>query len=71
MLPGLDVTSKHLFFVNFAQFFCSIFTKEEKQLKIAWKFRVNRPVANFEEFAKVFKCHSGSSMNPKDKCSMW
>jgi len=76
-LPGLDLSQSKLFFVNFAQVWCSASTKEANQLQIEKdphspsRFRVNGPVANFPEFAKIFACPEGSAMNPKEKCSVW
>jgi neprilysin len=77
VLPGLELTPHQLFFVNFAQVWCSASTKEANQLQIEKdphapsQFRVNGPVSNFEEFAKVFDCPKESAMNPKEKCSVW
>ncbi|KAG1683793.1 Neprilysin-1 [Nymphon striatum] len=33
--------------------------------------RVNIPLRNSPSFAKDFHCHSGSRMNPKQKCNVW
>ncbi|CAB3375652.1 Hypothetical predicted protein [Cloeon dipterum] len=77
-LPGLGKMSQNmLFFVNFAQVWCSASTPEANQLQIEKdphspsRFRVNGPVSNFQEFANVFNCPVGSAMNPKEKCSVW
>ncbi|XP_059487654.1 endothelin-converting enzyme homolog isoform X2 [Neocloeon triangulifer] len=76
-LPGLDLSHNKLFFVNFAQVWCSASTTEANQLQIEKdphspsRFRVNGPVSNFPEFAKVFECPAGTAMNPSEKCSVW
>ncbi|KAK0166542.1 hypothetical protein PV328_004952 [Microctonus aethiopoides] len=76
-LPGLKLTHRQLFFVNFAQVWCSAITPEaiglqiEKDSHCPPKYRVIGPLSNFPEFAAEFNCPKGSGMNPIDKCEVW
>ncbi|KAJ1528614.1 hypothetical protein ONE63_007013 [Megalurothrips usitatus] len=76
-LPGVNATSKQLFFINFAQVWCSSMRPEamRSKLKIAVhspaRFRVIGTLSNSREFAEVFRCPAGSPMNPGEKCSVW
>ncbi|XP_018323598.2 endothelin-converting enzyme homolog isoform X2 [Agrilus planipennis] len=76
-LPGLNMTHKQLFFLAFAQVWCSSVTKEATMLQIEKdqhspaKYRVIGSLSNLKEFSDVFQCKSGSPMNPKDKCEVW
>lgn len=76
-LPGLALDHKQLFFVAFAQVWCSSVTKEATALQIEKdshspaKFRVVGALSNLKEFSEVFKCKPGSKMNPRNKCEVW
>lgn len=76
-LPAVHLTTQQLFFVSFAQVWCSSSTDEslklqmEKDLHSPSQFRVNGPLSNFEEFSKVFNCQIGTPMNPEEKCIIW
>ena len=76
-LPGLDYTPDQLFFIAFAQLWCSHFTPEYITTSLLTNphspgpFRVNGTLVNSQEFADTFKCSRGSPMNPNDKCLMW
>lgn len=76
-LPGLNLTSKQLFFVGFAQVWCSISTPEALKLQVLndphapAQFRVIGTLSNSDEFAKEFNCPVGSKMNPEKKCIVW
>jgi putative endopeptidase len=71
------LTPDQLFFVGFAQTWCTIATPEiETQLAktdphSAARFRVNGPLSNFPEFATTFQCAEGTPMRPKDVCEVW
>ena len=74
-LPA-DVADR-LFFISFAQSFCE---KSNDALMIQWlatdshsptQWRVNGPVSNSLDFARVFSCPASSPMNPKTKCQLW
>nr|CAG4635968.1 EOG090X01U4 [Eubosmina coregoni] len=76
-LPGLNMTHEQLFFISFAQVWCSSSTKEALHLQILndphspAHYRVLGPLSNLPEFSSVFKCPSGSPMNPTNKCELW
>lgn len=40
-------------------------------LLIYFLFRVIGSLSNFDEFAKAYKCPTGSQMNPEKKCAVW
>ncbi|XP_060533581.1 endothelin-converting enzyme homolog isoform X2 [Cylas formicarius] len=76
-LPGLPLSHRQLFFVAFAQVWCSTITKEVTNLEIERdshsppKFRVIGAVSNLREFSDAFGCKPGSKMNPRKKCEVW
>lgn len=77
LLPGLQLTHRQLFFVAFAQVWCSSVTKEATALQIEKdshspaKYRVIGALSNLVEFGEEFKCGTKSKMNPVDKCEIW
>ncbi|PZC81626.1 hypothetical protein B5X24_HaOG212332 [Helicoverpa armigera] len=76
-LPGLKYNDRQLFFISFAQVWCSAMTKESTKMQIEKddhtiaKYRVIGPIANLREFSEQFHCPIGSKMNPRDKCEVW
>ncbi|XP_073816908.1 membrane metallo-endopeptidase-like 1 [Musca autumnalis] len=77
LLPNMKFNNKKLFFLSFAQFFC-VDVDEVMKDKVSLldihapaKYRVIGPLANFPEFAKVFKCNQGSTMNPLKRCEIY
>ncbi|CAG9770030.1 unnamed protein product [Ceutorhynchus assimilis] len=76
-LPGIPLNHKQLFFVAFAQVWCSTTTKEATNLQIEKDshspspFRVMGAVSNLREFSDEFHCKPGSKMNPIKKCEVW
>lgn len=76
-LPGLNLSQKQLFFVAFAQVWCSASTQEAAKLQLEKdphapsKHRVLGPLSNMDEFSRVWSCPAGSRMNPRDKCEVW
>ncbi|KAF4525658.1 hypothetical protein B566_EDAN001258 [Ephemera danica] len=76
-LPGLQLTHRQLFFISFAQVWCSSSTDEAMKLQVEKdphspsQVRVNGPVSNLPDFSEVFGCPLGSPMNPKQKCEVW
>ncbi|XP_073816909.1 neprilysin-4-like [Musca autumnalis] len=76
-LPTLKYSGKQLFFINYAQIWCSDIHPAMRNLQTATDthvpglFRVIGPLQNFPEFAKEFNCPVGSYMNPASKCSIY
>ncbi|XP_028131382.1 endothelin-converting enzyme homolog isoform X3 [Diabrotica virgifera virgifera] len=76
-LPGLLLNHKQLFFVAFAQVWCSAATNEATLLQIEKdshspaKYRVIGALSNLKEFSEEFQCKPGSKMNPTNKCEVW
>lgn len=76
-LPGLNMTHRQLFFVSFAQVWCSAVTDETTTLQIEKDphsppmYRVIGSLSNLREFSDTFKCPLGSRMNPERKCEVW
>ncbi|XP_031569781.1 endothelin-converting enzyme 1-like isoform X2 [Actinia tenebrosa] len=77
ILPGLDLNPNQLFFLGFAQSWCSVYTKEGAYTQLDTdnhsneKYRILGPLSNFERFSEVFKCKPNSGMNPVDRCTIW
>ncbi|EDW96695.1 endothelin-converting enzyme 2 [Drosophila yakuba] len=76
-LPGLDLTPEQLFFLGFAQLFCSHY-EEEHYWKVLTnehtfdKFRVLGVMSNSEDFFQAYNCSVGSGMRPVSKtCRLW
>ncbi|KAG8434193.1 hypothetical protein GDO86_012533 [Hymenochirus boettgeri] len=76
-LPGLDLTHKQLFFLNFAQVWCGSYRPEYARHSIKtdvhspFKYRVMGSLQNFEAFSKEFNCKKGTKMHPVEKCRVW
>lgn len=76
-LPGMTMTGKQLFFLNFAQVWCGSMRPEATRNKLKTslhspgRFRVIGTLSNSKDFAQVFNCPLGSPMNPVSKCSVW
>lgn len=73
--PGL--TDEQLFFVSYAQIWCSKSTPEVTRMRVTVdshsppQFRVIGPISNHPAFAETFECAPGTPMNPEDKCLVW
>ncbi|XP_031570959.1 endothelin-converting enzyme homolog isoform X2 [Actinia tenebrosa] len=76
-LPGLDLNHDQLFFLSFAQIWCSSFrplaavSAVENGVHSPGQWRVIGSLSNSQEFAKAYKCPVGSRMNPAKKCKVW
>ncbi|XP_055373792.1 neprilysin-3 isoform X2 [Condylostylus longicornis] len=76
-LPGLNMTHKQLFFIAFAQVWCTTLTSEAATLQVEKdnhtppKYRVIGTLSNFDEFSREFNCKLGTNMNPQKKCEVW
>lgn len=71
------LTPDQLFFVGYAQSWCSKRTPEIEQLYATVdshsppRFRVNGPLSQFPAFQTAFKCKAGKPMAPKTRCEVW
>ncbi|NP_001356106.1 endothelin-converting enzyme 1 isoform a [Mus musculus] len=76
-LPTLGLTSNQLFFLGFAQVWCSVRTPESSHEGLITdphspsRFRVIGSLSNSKEFSEHFRCPPGSPMNPHHKCEVW
>ncbi|KAG5674183.1 hypothetical protein PVAND_004166 [Polypedilum vanderplanki] len=75
---GLDsINQEKMFWLAFAQTFCSVDRPENMAKKIEEdshsldQFRVNIPLMNMKEFSQSWNCELGSPMNPIQKCAVW
>ncbi len=77
LLPGIDYNQEQLFFINFAQVWCSKSRDELLLFRVLnsnhspGEFRINGATSNSEDFARVFKCKAGQRNNPAKKCTVW
>ncbi|XP_022255642.1 neprilysin-1-like isoform X2 [Limulus polyphemus] len=81
-LPGdkfKDITPDQLFFLAFANVWCSNARPQYIENMIQYdthsppKYRVWGPLSNFEQFAQTFNCKEGDTMvkPAKDRCAIW
>uniref|UniRef100_W5M719 Endothelin-converting enzyme 1 n=2 Tax=Lepisosteus oculatus TaxID=7918 RepID=W5M719_LEPOC len=77
VLPTLGMTNQQLFFIGFAQVWCSVRTPESSREGVITdphspsRFRVIGTVSNSREFSQHFNCKHNSPMNPQRKCELW
>ncbi|XP_036823963.1 endothelin-converting enzyme 2-like isoform X3 [Oncorhynchus mykiss] len=76
-LPAVNLTNDQLFFVGFAQVWCSVRTPERAHQGLMTdrhsppKYRVIGTLSNLPAFAEHFQCPTGSPMNPGHRCTVW
>ncbi|XP_032027679.1 endothelin-converting enzyme 2 isoform X4 [Hylobates moloch] len=76
-LPGVGLTNHQLFFVGFAQVWCSVRTPESSHEGLVTdphspaRFRVLGTLSNSRDFLRHFGCPVGSPMNPGQLCEVW
>ncbi|XP_037555596.1 neprilysin-1-like isoform X1 [Dermacentor silvarum] len=77
-LKGLEEFSgKKLFFVANAMAWCSVSRPEYLKLLIQYdphspsQYRVNLPMSNMPDFSETFGCPANSTMNRKERCTLW
>jgi len=74
-VPG--ITDDQLFFLSYAQSWCSVRTPEIDVMYATVdphsppRYRVNGPLSDLPEFANAFQCKKGSAMNPDKQCTVW
>ncbi|KAK2194153.1 hypothetical protein NP493_2g15008 [Ridgeia piscesae] len=77
LLPALNMTNQQLFFLSFAQVWCTYYTPEYALLSLDTdphsytKYRVIGTLSNTPQFAKAFACPANSKMNPSHRCAVW
>ncbi len=70
-------TSEQLFFVAFAQSWCTLETPESERVRITTdshsppRFRVNGSLSHFPAFAEAFSCEPGTPMRVEPACEVW
>uniref|UniRef100_A0A8D2D4J6 endothelin-converting enzyme 1 n=1 Tax=Sciurus vulgaris TaxID=55149 RepID=A0A8D2D4J6_SCIVU len=75
-LPAVGLTNHQLFFVGFAQVWCSVRTPESSHEGLVTdphspaRFRVLGTLSNSRDFLRHFGCPVGSSMNPGQLCEV-
>ncbi|CAD6191816.1 unnamed protein product [Caenorhabditis auriculariae] len=71
-VPGLEKYSQdQLFFLSFAQSWCALKSKINREVHMEEKIRVLGSLQNSKEFAAAFSCPTNSFMNPSVKCELW
>ncbi|KAH8288750.1 hypothetical protein KR054_009291, partial [Drosophila jambulina] len=76
-MPGLDLKPDQLFFLGFAQLFCSEFQEEHYYKHLVDvhtidKYRVLGAISNSDDFVQAYNCPVGSGMRPEAKtCRLW
>lgn len=78
-LIALDFTPEQLFWISYAQFYCTVQRKEHKHQQLIThdphsfdRFRVLGPLMNSPDFARAFNCPISSAMNPnRERCAIW
>jgi endothelin-converting enzyme len=71
------LTNKQLFFVSFAQTWCTKARDEFIKQRLLTdvhsppKARVIVPLSNLKQFSEAFSCPLGSRMNPEVKCELF
>ncbi|XP_072111338.1 endothelin-converting enzyme 2-like isoform X2 [Mobula birostris] len=77
LLPALGLNNHQLFFVGFAQVWCSVRTPESAHEGLITdphspeKIRVIGALSNSKDFAEHFNCLPGTPMNPGKQCEVW
>jgi endothelin-converting enzyme len=76
-LPALNLTKEQLYYVGFAQIWCSNIRPAAAYLSLQQDphsphpYRVIGSVSNSVQFANAFRCPADSPMNPSSKCVVW
>uniref|UniRef100_A0A8C9XZ20 endothelin-converting enzyme 1 n=1 Tax=Sander lucioperca TaxID=283035 RepID=A0A8C9XZ20_SANLU len=76
-LPAVNLTNDQLFFVGFAQVWCSVRTPESAHEGLMTdphsppRYRVIGTLANSPDFSRHFNCPEGTPMNTGQRCEVW
>ncbi|XP_032817912.1 endothelin-converting enzyme 2 [Petromyzon marinus] len=77
VLPAMNFTNRQLFFIIYAQTWCSVQTPQALEESFVTddhsppRLRIKGALSNSAEFARHFGCKLGSAMNPEKKCQIW
>ena len=77
LLPGVNLTDEQLFFISFAQTWCTKTTPRAAQVALVSdthalaEYRVIGSLSNMPEFSQAFHCPAKSRMNPEKRCQIW
>ncbi|XP_065063814.1 endothelin-converting enzyme 2-like isoform X2 [Rhopilema esculentum] len=77
LLPGVPLSPDQLFFVSFAQVWCTASTASSAEEAAITdrhsqeRIRVLATISNSQQFSSTFGCKSNSKMNPEKKCRVW
>jgi endothelin-converting enzyme/putative endopeptidase len=75
--PVAGLKPDQLFFVGFAQTWCSVAAPEYERMLVTVdshsppRFRVNGPLSNLPAFGEAFGCAVGTPMRPQAACEVW
>ena len=75
--PAGPLSSTQLFFLGYAQAWCSKYRPEASRLRAATDphapayWRVNGPLSNMPQFADAFGCRAGDQMVREKRCEVW
>uniref|UniRef100_A0AAQ5ZAG7 endothelin-converting enzyme 1 n=1 Tax=Amphiprion ocellaris TaxID=80972 RepID=A0AAQ5ZAG7_AMPOC len=76
-LPAVNLTNDQLFFVGFAQVWCSVRTPESAHEGLVTdshsppRYRVIGTLGNSPDFSRHFNCPAGTPMNTGKRCEVW
>lgn len=76
-LPVAELSNRQLFFISYAQMFCSKWKPDGLQKHIIedkhspGPIRVRGAISNMNTFGDAFKCPWISNYNPNSKCEVW
>eukprot|EP00386_Alphamonas_edax_P007527 GDKI01025073.1.p1 GENE.GDKI01025073.1~~GDKI01025073.1.p1 ORF type:complete len:781 (-),score=325.83 GDKI01025073.1:529-2871(-) len=75
--PGLDLTTPQMFMLSFSQIWCSKYTSQtlrrlvEDDPHSPGMFRVQGVLSNSPQFAELYQCKAGQTLNPEKRCTVW
>ncbi|XP_023171624.2 endothelin-converting enzyme-like 1 [Drosophila hydei] len=71
-LPLLDYTENELFYLAYAQLYCSDYPESVEIFdELPEQFRVNTALSNSEQFANAFSCSKSDKLNARFKCALF